>query len=124
MTRFEAVVGPVDRLRGMPLPDHLNLNAIILERPPGPDGAHFDQADVISKGIVRIEFKIENHRLLSVAEVTIPLRSGNWPSAFMVLFDQDDPFAVGAVLTSGGAVISGCLEASKNRISIAHIRRG
>lgn len=124
MTRFEAVVGPVDRLRGLPLPDHLTLNAIILQRPPGPDGAHFDQADIISRGAATVEFKIENHRLLSVADVTIPLTSGSWCSAFMVLFDGDDPLAVGAVLTSGGAPISGCLEASKNRISIARHRRG
>ena len=124
---IEANCGPVDIHRGRPLPEHITLQALILLRAPGPDGVHFKPTDVISESDhpVAITFKLEAYRLMSEVAVTIPLKTGSWPSAFLLLIDEDgNPFAQGAVRTPDGLPVCGSLYAAKNRLQIQDHRRG
>jgi hypothetical protein len=125
---FEANLGPVDIHRGNPLPEQITLQALILLRAPGPDGVHFKPTDIISEtdvDPVSITFKLDAYRLMSEEAVTIPLKTGSWPSAFLLLIDEDgNPFAQGAVRTPDGLPVCGSLDAPKNRLQIQRHRRG
>lgn len=124
---FEANCGPVDIHRGYPLPEQITLQALVLLRAPGPDGVNFRATDVISESEsvpVSITFKLDAYRLMSEEAVTIPLKTGSWPSAFLLLIDEDgSPFAQGAVRTPGGLPVCGSLDAAKNRLEIQTHRR-
>lgn len=124
---IEASCGPVDIYRGIPLPEQITLKALILLRAPGPDGVLFNATDIISEtdsDPVLITFKLDAYRLMSEQAVTIPLKTGSWASAFLVLVDEDgNPFAQGAVRTPDGLPVCGSLDAAKNRLQIMHHRR-
>ncbi|WP_425989156.1 hypothetical protein [Brevundimonas sp. TWP2-3-2] len=119
MSAFEAVVGPVDRLRGKTLPDQLHLNAIVLLKPPGADGIDYQEADVISDGVTPVSFTVDNSRLMSLSPVSITMKTGSWARAFMVLLDEaGEPYAFGALRSADGAPVCGILEAGKNKITV------
>ncbi len=121
---FEANCGPVDRLRGATLPEQVSLRALVLLRSPGPDGVHYKETDIISSEATEVAFAVDNYRLMSVEEVSIPLKTGSWPSAFLLLVDDEgEPFASGGVRTPDGQPVGGSLDASKNRILIQYNRR-
>ncbi len=119
---IHSVCGPVDVYRSDPLPDEITLNALVLVRNPGPDGLHFKASDVISDGApISVTFKRDSHRLASVDAVSIPLKTGSWRTAVLLLVDDNgDPFAQGAVRTPDGLPVSGSLDAPKNRLKIEH----
>lgn len=123
----EANCGPVDIHRGLALPEQITLQALILLKAPGPDGMHFAPTDIISdtdSEPVSITFKLDAYRLMSEAPVTFPLKTGSWISAYLLLIDEDgNPFAQGAVLTPDGLPVCGSLEAAKNRLQIQAHRR-
>lgn len=124
MSTFEAVVGPVDRLRGLALPDQLTLHALVLMKTPGPDGTDFRDTDIISDGATPIDFVLDCYRLLSLSATSLPLKTGSWPNAYLVLMDSDgEPFAFGAIRSADGAPAGGSLEAGKNKISIRNHQR-
>ncbi len=119
MSDFESVVGPVDRLRGETLPDQLHLNAIVLLKPPGPDGVNYQASDIISDGFTPISFSVDNSRHMSLSSVSITLKTGSWPRAFMLLLDEEGkPYGFGAIRSADGAPVCGSLEAGKNRIMV------
>ncbi|WP_426042744.1 hypothetical protein [Brevundimonas sp. TWP2-3-4b1] len=124
---IEASCGPVDIHRGLPLPEQITLQALVLLRAPGPDGVHFKPTDIISESEsapVSITFRLDAYRLMSEEAVTIPLKPGSWPSAYFLLIDEDgNPFAQGAVRTPDGLPVCGSLDAAKNRLQIMHHRR-
>ena len=118
-TAVEAVAGPVDRHRGETLPDQLHLNAIVLSKPPGADGIDYKEADVISDGVTPVTFMVDNGRHLSLSAVSIALKTGRWARGFLVLLDEDgEPYAFGALRSADGAPVCGILDASKNKITV------
>ena len=124
---IEADCGPVDIYRGHPLPEQITLQPVVLLRAPGPDGVHYKSTDVISdvSQPISITFKLDAYRLMSEEAVTIPLKTGSWPSAFLLLIDEDgNPFAQGAVRTPDRLPVCGSLNAAKNRLQIQRHRRG
>lgn len=122
---FEAICGVVDRLRGTTPPEQLNLRAIVLLRSPGPDGVQYKETDIISDGDVPVTFAVDSYRLMSISEVSIPLKTGTWPAAHLLLLDQEgEPFAAGGVRTPDGLPVGGSLDAAKNRIQISSRRQG
>ena len=53
---------------------------------------HYKATDVISDSEsipVSITFKLDAYRLMSEEAVTIRLKTGSWPSAFLLLIDED-----------------------------------
>lgn len=124
MPAFEAVVRPVDVRMDSMAPQTINLTALVLDRPPGPDGILYDQSNVISRWPVSLRFIADDYRLLSAEQATIILREGVWPKAYLLLIDDAGrPYAQGGVRTEDGLPAEGKLESARNRVTVSHDRR-
>ncbi|RYY22562.1 MAG: hypothetical protein EOP62_22910 [Sphingomonadales bacterium] len=123
MTRFEAVVGLVDRLRGLPLPEQPRLRTLITAKPPGPDGIGYSEPDIVSEGSRWVDFRMERGSLTSIEPISLSLKEGVWGEAYLILLDGDEPVAFGAVLTPDGVPVTGYLEAATAKIAITLHRR-
>lgn len=124
LTRFEAVLGVVDRLRGLPMPEHLTLRTQVTARPPNADGSGYGEADIISADSIPVTFRADRGCLLSTAPVSLYFKTGVWPKAYLTLLAGDEPIAFGAIITADKVPVSGILEAAVTKLTIIQERRG
>ena len=124
MSAFEAVVRPVDVLQDAVAPQTIHLTAIVLDRPPGPDGILYDQSNIISRRPVSLRFTADDHRVMSDESAYILLKDGAWPKSFLLLLDEAGaPYAQGGIRTADGKATAETLEVARNRIVIRYDRR-